>query len=518
MQLDYTRKLTEHERHSTVQMKRFVLALDQGTTKTKAVLFDRNGSVCGFGVSPVPRCFPHPGWVEQDPEAIWRSVISATKKAMRDASCSPKQIAAVGIDDQGETVVVWNKRSGRHIYNAIVWQCRRTSNACERLKKEGLEPEIRKRTGLLIDPYFSATKIRWILDNIKGAERLAGRGEVLFGTTDTWLAWKMSRGKYFVTDCATASRTMLFNIHKMEWDSELLRIFSLPNGILAEVHSNSGDIAHTDPGAFLGIDAPISGMIVDQQSALFGHGCFYEGQSKNTYGTGCFMLMNTGQTPRFSKNGLLTTVAWVIDGKRSYALDGGVYVAGSAIDWLVRGLEIIKKPDDTSRLANSLPNNEGVFMVPAFVGLAAPYWDSYARGTIIGITDRTTRAHIVRATLESIAFQVNEILACMEADSQLKVDRLRVDGGPTSNSFLMQFQADISGIPVEVPRVSEVTAQGVAFLAGLAVDFWSDFTDLTRLNRPHVYNPQMQKTERARLVEDWTRAVDRSRNWVRKSA
>jgi len=498
--------------------ERYILAVDQGTTRTKAVLFDRKGRVRGFGFCPVPRSFPHPGWVEQNPEAIWSSVLVATKKAMRNASCTPKQIAAVGIDDQGETVVMWNKRTAKPVYNAIVWQCRRTAAACETLKKnKGLESEVKKRTGLIIDPYFSATKIRWVLDNVKKADKLAKRGDVLFGTTDTWLVWRMSRGRHFVTDCATASRTMLFNIHKMKWDSELLRVFDIPDGILADVHPNSGDIAQTDSSAFLGIDAPISGIIVDQQSALFGHGCFNKGDSKNTYGTGCFMLMNTGPTPKISRNGLLTTVAWVLDGQRTYALDGGVYVAGSAIDWLVRGLHIIEKPEESSELAYSIPSNQGVYFVPAFVGLAAPYWDSYARGTMLGISDGTTRAHIVRATLEAIAFQVNEVLGCMEADSKLKVKQLRVDGGPTANQYLMQFQADITGIPVEVPQVSEVTAQGAAFLAGLGVDFWSDLSDLLRLRKSRLYQPRMSDTERAKLIHGWLRAVERARNWAREA-
>jgi len=494
-----------------------VLAIDQGTTRTKAVLFDKLGRVRGLGVSPVPRSFPQPGWVEQNPEVIWRSVLTATKMAMRNASCSPKQIAAVGIDDQGETVVMWNKRTNKPVYNAIVWQCRRTAATCEKLKKEGLEPEVKTRTGLIIDPYFSATKVRWILDNVKGAEKLAKQHELLFGTTDTWLVWKMSLGQYFVTDCATASRTMLFNIRRMRWDRELLRIFSLPDSILAEVHPNSGEIAHTDPKGFMGIDAPISGMIVDQQSALFGHECFNKGDSKNTYGTGSFMLMNTGHSPKVSRNRLLTTVAWLIDGERSYALDGGVYVAGSAIDWLLR-LGIIKTPEETNELAYSIPNDERVFFVPAFVGLAAPYWDSYARGTIIGISDGTAKAHIARATLESIAFQVNEVIGCMEADSGLKLKKLIVDGGPTANQFLMQFQANISGIPVEVPQVSEVTAQGAAFLAGLGVDFWGDLSDLPKLKQTRVYRPEMRNRERARLLDEWKRAVARSRNWVRKAA
>lgn len=499
--------------------QQYVLAIDQGTTRTKAVLFDKKGRVRGFGSSPVPRYFPQPGWVEQRPDEIWSSVVTATRKAIKDASCSATQIVAVGIDDQGETVVMWNKRVGRPIYNAIVWQCRRTAAYCDRLKKnESLESEVQGRTGLIIDPYFSATKIRWVLDHVSGAKRQAKRGDALFGTTDTWLVWKMSRGRYFVTDCATASRTLLFNIHKMTWDSELLRIFGVPDGIMADVHPNSGEIAYTDPKAFLGIDAPISGIIADQQSALFGHGCFTKGDSKNTYGTGCFMLMNTGPTPETSRHGLLTTVAWVIDGKRNYALDGGVYVAGSAIDWLARGLNIIDKPEETSSLAYSVPSNQGVYFVPAFVGLAAPYWDSYARGTIVGLSHGTTRAHIARATLESIAFQVNKVLGCMEADSKLKLKQLRVDGGPTANEYLMQFQADISGIPVEVPHVSEVTAQGAAFLAGLGVDFWTDLSDLISDRKSRLYRPRMRDSDRSRLLHDWERAVERARNWTREAA
>jgi glycerol kinase len=437
---------------------------------------------------------------------------------MKAASCTPKQIAAVGIDDQGETVVMWNKRTSQPAYNGIVWQCRRTASVCKKLKSEGLEGEVRKRTGLLLDPYFSATKIRWIIDNVKGVKRIVQRGDVLFGTTDTWVVWKMSGHRNFITDYATASRTMLFNIHKMEWDNELLRIFGVPDNTLAETYPNSGDIAHTDPASFLGIDAPISGVIVDQQSALFGHGCFGKGDSKNTYGTGCFMLMNTGNHPILSQNRLLTTVAWVIGGKRTYALDGGVYVAGSAIDWLVRGLGAVDSAERTSAIANSISQNDGVFFVPAFVGLAAPYWDSYARGTIVGISNGTTRAHIVRATLEAIAYRVNEILGCMAADSNLRVKTLRVDGGPTANQFLMQFQADISGIPVEVPQVSEVTAQGAAFLAGLGIDFWDDLTELLKSRKINLYKPRMRESQRRQLMSDWKRAVARSRNWAGETA
>ena len=332
----------------------------------------------GLGYSPVPRTFPQPGWVEQNPEAIWKSVLIAVRKALEAAECSPRQIAAVGIDDQGETVVMWDRQSGRPLYNAIVWQCRRTVAQCEQLKKEGYTNAIRKRTGLVIDPYFSATKIKWILDHVRKARKLARSGQAAFGTTDTWVISKITKGRQLVTDCSTASRTSLFNIHRMKWDSELLQIFGVPQSLLAEVHENSGDIARTDPDAFLGIDAPISGLIVDQQSALFGHGCFREGELKNTYGTGCFLLMNTGHKPRLSKNNLLTTVAWTLRGERNYALDGGVYVAGSAIDWLVRGLGVVSNTAKTSELAGSIPSNDDVYFVPAFVGLAAPYWDSYA--------------------------------------------------------------------------------------------------------------------------------------------
>lgn len=498
--------------------KGYVLSIDQGTTRTKAVLFDARARIAGIGYSSVPRMFPRPGWVEQDPEVIWTSVLSTTRKAMRNASCTPRQIVAVGLADQGETVVAWNRRTGKALYNAISWQCRRTASMCERLKKSGLEADIRRKTGLVVDPYFSATKLRWIIDNVKKARRLVRDRDALFGTTDSWLVWRMSRGHEFVTDYATASRTMLLNIHRLKWDEDLLEIFKLPGDVLAAPCANSGIIGHVDPNSFLGIDAPISGLIVDQQAALYGHGCFREGDSKNTYGTGCFLLMNTGPHSRTSRHNLLTTVAWVIGSEANYALDGGVYVAGSAIDWLIRGLRLIQKPEESSKLSYSIADNQGVYFVPAFVGLAAPYWDSYARGTILGITDGTTRANIVRATLESIAFQVNEVLHCMEADSKLRVDRLRVDGGPTANTFLMQFQADISNIRVEVPEVSEVTAQGAAFLAGLGVGFWRKPRDLVRLRKAETYRPKMQKRERERLIRRWRMAVSRARNWARESA
>lgn len=494
--------------------KRYVLAIDQGTTRTKAALFDDRGQVCGFSSADVKRSFPRPAWVEQRPDQIWRSILLSVSTAMRGAKCNAKQIVGVGLDNQGETVIAWNKKSGNPVYNAIVWQCRRTDEACRRLKtRPGLARMIRHKTGLVIDPYFSATKMRWIIDNVKHAKRLAKRDELVLGTSDTWIIRKMTARTNPITDFATASRTMLFNIRKMKWDEDLLRIFKLPEESLPDIVPNSGALAQTDPQSFLGIEAPISGLIVDQQAALFGHGCFKQGEMKNTYGTGCFMLMNTGRTPKLSAHGLLTTVAWVVNGVRNYALDGGVYTAGSAIDWLVRGLGIIRNPRESDKLASSLPNNEGVFFVPAFVGLAAPYWDSTARGLIVGITDGTNPAGIVRATLESIAYQVDEVRHCMEADSGLRVRKLMVDGGPTANRFLMQFQANVSGVPVEVPTVSEVTVSGTAFLAGLGVNFWDDVSGLIRSQKHEVYRPKMRSRERTRLLVSWKRAVARSRGW-----
>jgi glycerol kinase len=393
---------------------------------------------------------------------------------MRNARCHPKEIVAVGLDNQGETVVAWNKKSGHPIYNAIVWQCRRTSETCDRLKaRKDYARVVRAKTGLLIDPYFSATKMRWLIDHTKHGSKLAKSGDLLLGTSDAYLVWNMTGARAFITDYATGSRTLLLNIHKLTWDEELIHQFRLSREYLPDLVENSGHLAQTAPDSFFGIDAPISGLIVDQQAALFGHGCLGEGEMKNTYGTGCFALMNIGRRPKLSRHGLLTTVAWVLNRERAYALDGGVYTAGSAIDWLANSLGIIKEPAQTSEMASSIQSNDGVFLVPAFVGLAAPYWDSSARGTIVGMTDRTTKANIVRATLESIAYQVEGVLRCMEADSRLRIRKLRVDGGPTANRFLMQFQADILGVPVEVPKIGEVTGRGTALLAGLGVNFCS---------------------------------------------
>jgi len=495
-------------------VERYILAIDQGTTRTKSALFDERGQLRGFGSAEVGRSYPQPGWVEQDPFQIWESILLATRSAMRRARCRPEQIAGVGFDNQGETVLAWNKETGRPIYNAIVWQCRRTNAVCERLRaREGLEREIRSKTGLIIDPYFSATKLRWLIDNVQKAKRLAKSRKLVLGTSDAWLIRKMAGARYLITDFATASRTMLLNIHKLQWDEDLLQLFKLPDECLPDLIENSGQLAYTDPVSFLGIQAPISGLIVDQQAALFGQGCFKEGELKNTYGTGCFTLMNTGSTPKFSHHRLLTTVAWVLNGTVTYALDGGVYTAGSAIDWLVNGLGIIRTPADSEKLASSIPSNEGVFFVPAFVGLAAPYWDPLARGTIVGMTNRTTRATIARATLESIAYQVENVLRCLEADSRLPVQRLRVDGGPTANRFLMQFQADISNVLVEVPEIREVTARGTALLAAAGVGFWDDATKIIASARKTIYKPSMRSSERVRLLSGWRKAVARSRRW-----
>jgi len=495
-------------------VNKFVLAIDQGTTRTKAALLDKIGRLRGFASVGVSRAYPRPGWVEQNPVEAWKSIVLATRSAMRKARCRAEQIVGVGLDNQGETVVAWNRSTGRPIYNEIVWQCRRTSALCERLKaRPGLSREVRSKTGLVIDPYFSATKLQWLMHNAKNAKSLARSGKLLLGTSDSWLIWKITGGRYMITDPATASRTMLFNIHKMKWDDDLLQLFKLNSEWLPRIVENSGDLAYTDADSFLGIQAPISGLIVDQQAALFGHGCFKKGDLKNTYGTGCFALMNIGSSPKLSRHGLLTTVAWVLDGSANFALDGGVYTAGSAIDWLVNRLAIVKSPAETDGLASSITSNDGVYLVPAFVGLAAPYWDSTARGTIVGMTDRTTRATIARATLESIAYQVDEVLRCMEADSGLTVPTLRVDGGPTGNRFLMQFQADITGVPVEVPDFSEVTTKGTAMLAGLGIDFWDDAAELLASAKKTIYKPKMRSEKRARLISGWRSAVARSRGW-----
>jgi glycerol kinase len=493
---------------------KYILGIDQGTTRTKAIIFDNRGRQIASGIKEVLKVFPKPGWVEQDPMAIWRSILESIEEAVSNSNVNPADIAAIGIADQGETVIVWDSERGRPLYNAIVWQCRRTSQVCEKLKADGWEDDIKSRTGLVVDPYFSATKVKWILDNVKGSRKMAEEGRALFGTTDTWLIWNLTGGRCFVTDFATASRTMMFNIGTLRWDEKILDLLDIPEEMLPSVVPNSGIVAYTKPEIFHNLEVPIAGVIVDQQGALFGHNCFEVGSIKNSYGTGCFALMNTGEKPKFSKKGLLTTIAWVLDGKPTYAIDGGVYVAGAAVQWLKDGLGIISDPSETEDMALKIEDNGGVYFVPAFVGLAAPYWDTYARGTIIGITEGTRKEHIVRAALEAIAYQSYEVIECMRADSELEINALKVDGGPTANKFLMQFQSDLLGIPVMVPVISETTSLGAAYLAGLAVDIWKDVDELAGLNPPAVvYYPKMREKHREKLLSNWRRAVRRAQEW-----
>ena len=497
--------------------KHYVLGIDQGTEKVRAIIFNHSGKQIASGYREIPQIYPKPGWVEQDPNVIWKRTIESVYEALANGEVSPREIAAIGIADQGETILMWDRHTGQPVYNAIVWQCRRTAEMCEKLKSKGLEKKVAKKTGLVIDAYFSATKVRWILENIRNIREKAERGEVLCGTTDTWLIWKLTRGRSFATNCATASRTMMFNIHTLRWDKEILEWLDIPRTILPKPGSNSQVVGHTDPKIFHGEEVPIAGLIVDQQGALFGQACYEPGMVKNTYGTGCFILMNTGERPVASRHGLLTTIAWCLDGRVDYALDGGIYIAGAAVQWLRDGLKIIKDVAKTEEMAMSVKDAGGVYFVPAFVGMAAPYWDMYARGTIIGITGGTTREHLVRATLESIAYQVHDVLECMKADSKYPIEKLRVDGRPVENKFLMQFQADILGIPVEASKITEATALGAAFLAGLAVGFWESQEELSQIWQvDRVYKPQMRRKRRERLLEGWKRAVQRSLNWEKR--
>jgi glycerol kinase len=497
-------------------MTKFILGIDQGTSRTKSVVFDQKGNQVTLGVQGVVSLYPKPGWVEQDPRDIWRATETSFKKAFAD-KVSASNIQAIGIADQGETVIVWDSNTGKPLYNAILWQCRRTSPICEKLKEKGYEGKIREKTGLLIDPYFSATKLRWILDNVDGTRTMAEEGRALFGTTDTWLIWNLTKGRTFATDYSTASRTMMLNIHSLKWDTEILDWLNIPETMLPKLVNNSCIVGYTDPQMFEGEEVPIAGVIVDQQGALFGHTCFQPGEVKNSYGTGCFTLMNTGKHPKVSNHGLLTTIAWVLDGVRNYALDGGVYIAGGAVQWLKDGLGIISEPSDTERMAQSVEDNGGIYFVPAFVGLAAPYWDPYARGVIVGITGGIKKEHIARATLEAMAYRTKEVVECMEMDSKNRINTLNVDGGASNNSFLMQFQSDILGTTISVPDISEVTALGAAYLAGIGIDYWDGLDNLRNLERKkNIFIPRMTRTKRRTLFENWKRAVERASNWESK--
>ena len=490
---------------------KYILALDQGTTTSRAIIFDREGSIKAVAQQEFPQIFPQPGWVEHNPNDIWATQAAVATQVLAQAGLTPEDIAAIGITNQRETTVVWERQSGEPIANAIVWQDRRTAPMCDRLKARGLEKMIRNKTGLVLDAYFSGTKLQWILQNVKGARAKAKAGDLAFGTVDSWLTWKLTGGKVHVTDVSNASRTMLLNIKTGDWDAELLELFEVPRSILPEVRSSSevyGAASHFSPGI------PIAGMAGDQQAALFGQVCNKPGMVKNTYGTGCFMLMNTGAKPIASKNNLLTTIAWRIGKRTEYALEGSIFIAGAVVQWLRDGLGVIKSSADVEPLAAQVPDTGGVFLVPAFAGLGAPHWDQYARGILAGITRGTRAAHVARAALEGIAYQVMDVLKAMEADAGIRLKELRVDGGACSNNLLMQFQSDILGVPVVRPNVSETTALGAAYLAGLAVGFWADQSEIAsqwQVDRRFV--PAMKPAVRKKLCTGWMKALERAKSW-----
>ena len=490
-------------------MKKYILALDEGTTSARAILFDKNGSPVSISQHEFTQIYPKEGYVEHDPLEIYSAQYSALTEAIAKIGAEPEEIAAVGITNQRETAIIWDKTTGKPIYNAIVWQCKRTASLCEELKKQGLEDYVSKTTGLKIDAYFSATKIKWLLDNVEGAREKANKGELLFGTVDTWLIWKLSGGKIHVTDLTNASRTMLFDIHNLCWDKKLLRILDIPESILPKVKSSSEIYGEIN---ILGTPVKVSGIAGDQQAALFGQGCFNKGDIKNTYGTGCFLLMNTGKTAVKSQNGLLTTIAASISyEKPDYALEGSVFIGGAVIQWLRDELGLIKKSSDSEKAALKVQNNGGVYIVPAFAGLGAPYWDMYAKGTITGLTRGSNKNHIIRAALESIAYQSNDLITAMKNDSNMAITSLKADGGAAQNGFLMQFQADISAVSIIRPECPEATALGAAYLAGLAVGFWKDKQEISNLNtKTQEYYPSISTKERTSLLNGWQKAVNKT--------
>lgn len=495
--------------------ERYVLALDQGTTSSRAILFDSRGNVVGMVNQEFPQIYPRPGWVEHDPYDILESQVSVAKKLLRTVNVEPNQIAAIGITNQRETTIVWDKKTGKPVYNAIVWQCRRTASMCDELKAQGLADLIKRKTGLVIDAYFSATKLKWILQNVPGVLEKAKKGEIAFGTVDSWLIWNLTGGKVHATDVSNASRTMLFNVSDLRWDEELLDMFNVLRSVLPQVFPSSHIYGVTDKDIF-GVEIPIAADIGDQQAALFGQMCVRAGMVKNTYGTGCFILMNIGDKPIFSRSGLLTTVAWKLKDEVSYALEGSVFIAGAAIQWLRDELRMVESAQETEQMALSVPNSAGVYVVPAFVGLGAPYWDMYARGAIFGLTRGSKKEHIVRAVLESIAYQTRDVVEVMCEECQTELKTLRVDGGASKNNFLMQFQADILNVPVERPKVNETTALGAAYLAGLAVGYWESMEQIEsqwQLDRKFV--PNMDEKEREELYKGWRKAVERAKGWMK---
>ncbi len=493
-------------------MSKYILSLDQGTTSSRAILFDKKANIVAAEQQEFTQYYPKPGWVEHDANEIWHSQLKVAQNLLINNMIHVADIAAIGITNQRETTVIWNKITGEPIHNAIVWQDRRTASICDKLKSDGLEPHVRKATGLVVDAYFSGTKIKWLLDNVKGARKEADRGNLLFGTIDSWLIWKLTGGQTHVTDYSNASRTMLFNIQKLEWDEKMMTALDVPKSVLPDVRPSSEVYGHTQP-AFFGAAIPISGVAGDQQAALFGQACHSSGMAKNTYGTGCFMLMNTGTKPVASKSGLLTTIAWGINGEVHYALEGSVFIAGAAIQWLRDGLKMLHEATDSEYFASKVADTEGVYVVPAFAGLGAPYWDMYARGAIFGLTRGTTNSHLIRATLESMAYQTKDVLTAMEKDSKIKLKALRVDGGACANNLLMQFQADMLATNVDRPKIIETTALGAAYLAGLGVGFWkmSDIENGWQLDSS--FHPNMDEGIRKRKYAGWHKAVKRCMAW-----
>ena len=494
-------------------MAKYVMALDAGTTSNRCILFNQKGEICSVAQRTFTQYFPKPGWVEHDADEIWASQLGVAVEALNKIDAKAEDIAAIGITNQRETAIVWDKNTGKPVYNAIVWQCRRTSAYCDTLKEKGLTDVFREKTGLVIDAYFSGTKIKWILDNVPGAREKAEKGDLLFGTVDTWLIWKLTKGAVHVTDYSNASRTMLYNIKELKWDEDILKELGIPACMLPEVKPSSCVYGTTD---YFGAPVKIAGAAGDQQSALFGQTCFQSGEAKNTYGTGCFLLMNTGETPVFSKNGLVTTIAWGIDGKVNYALEGSIFVAGAAIQWLRDEMKLIDSAMDSEYMAGKVKDTNGCYVVPAFTGLGAPHWDQYARGTIVGITRGVNKSHIIRATLESLAYQTNDVLNAMRADSGIDLKALKVDGGASANNLLMQIQSDIIGAPVLRPKCVETTAMGAAYLAGLAVGYWQNKEDVIHnWSVDRTFEPQISAEDRARRIKGWNKALTYAHGWAK---
>ena len=498
-------------------MEKYILSFDAGTTSSRAIIFNKKGQIINVAQKEFQQIYPKAGWVEHDPMEIWASQSGVAREVLEMSAIRPDQIVGIGITNQRETTLVWDKNTGKPVYNAIVWQCRRTASYCERLKEKGWIDKIRDKTGLVVDAYFSATKIAWILDNVEGAREKAERGDLLFGTVDTWLVWNLTRGKVHVTDYSNASRTMLFNIKDLKWDDEILEVLNIPKSMMPEVKDSSCIYGYTDEHTYGGARIPIAGIAGDQQAALFGQNCFKPGMVKNTYGTGCFVLMNTGQEMIRSKNGLLTTIAWGIDGRVSYALEGSVFIAGAAIQWLRDELRLVYDSPQSEYYANKIEDTDGVVVVPAFTGLGAPYWDMYARGGIFGLTRGTKREHLVRATLESLAYQSKDVIEAMQEDAKIPLAYLRVDGGASANNFLMQFQADMLNTEVHRPRTLETTSLGAAYLAGLAVGYWKDLDEISEdFSIDRTFKPQMSQEKRDKNYKYWKKAIERAMDWLDK--